>query len=233
MGTAVWRKRDRGGGVARFERVHGDLASQFGGTFFGQPFHNLLDDLVVGGAGPGDQLMRLGAGGQAGGGHRGAQHPHGLRRAAGLERVDDGLGLGFRRGLLVQLLDDLRNLGVVPRPGKGDQLAGVGPGTQGRLRHHAGQRLQGGGRRGVVQAVHLGCAGGVRRFFDQLLDQSFDHFMVLGPSPDDQLASFGAQGKVGFGHGFAEEPQGVERGRLAHPLQLIDALRWRPMPDRV
>ena len=187
---------------------------------------------VVFGRGPGDELAGVGARGE---------HGFGKRRAEDGQRVvrRNGTGLAFQHvhgdGLAagqiafdVDLVQDRLDRRLVGRAGIGGQAAGIfGVGSEFRQRDRGGQHAQGGRGQDVLQRVHRGHGGFLRRRPGvQTIDQGLDLFVILGRGPGDELVGFGAGQEAGARKGLGQQADRVSHrrgGRL--PLEPIDGRR--------
>ena len=212
-------------GGERLERVDrcrpsGLLGGRRGRDFF----HELPDGVVVGGASPNDQLLRVGADGNPRLRNRGLQNRHRRGRAHALDGVDLRFRGRGRVALAVDLFQDPGDHLVMRRAGPSGQLLRVGGvGREGGPGYGRLQDWHRAGGRDRLQRVDddLLCLFR-RRLARELIDQVGDLFLDLGRRPGDDLIGLGAAGKPCVGNGAGQEAQRVGGRRRAHPLQRID-----------
>ncbi len=215
---------DRAGGRSVLQVVRDRLAGQLG-RLFNELLDQLGDQLVVLGAGPGDDLRRLGAGAELRVRDRLHQEPGGEHRAARIEPfqgVDSRRGGRLRRSFSIDLLQDTDDLLLIRLPCPGDQLARLGAGAEVGHRHRLTQEHHGLGGRDHLEIVDHRLAGQLGRLLVELLDKLVEKFVVLRRGKGDQPAPISAQRNLRLGNGLLEETQSVVGPLRCHVFQRID-----------
>ena len=168
------------------------------------------------------------AGAWKGLGHQADSITHPGARCQPLQLVHNHRRLAARFALDVDHTEDRLNLLLVAGTGQRGQTLGIGGiRAEGRARHG---RLQHGDRAGGRDGLERiqGHLRSIlrRRLGVQPVDQRLDTLVILGRGPGDELAHVGAQRKVGFGKGRAEDAERVQHGRRGRLMfQFVDGDR--------
>ena len=221
LGHGLHQHADRRLGVDRLDCVDLHPGRRLCRLFLAHLLDGLLDQLMIGGPGPGDQLPRVRPDAELGLGHDQAEQGSRLGRRRRIQRIDHHSRGRLFRLFLRKILNRRLDLRLLVAPGPDDQLVGIVAGSEPGQRECARQKLHRAGRRRFLQGVNHDLR---RRFgrLDKLIDQLLDLLVVLGAGPGDDLVGRVAEGQPRLGDRVLQELHDIEHAPDLGDPQLVD-----------